>query len=42
MNRWRLRVSGGGSRGTVAPATATTHVSWRAGVRRWSTQAAGD
>jgi hypothetical protein len=41
-NRWRLRVGIGGSRGTVAPATATTQASWRAGDRRWSTQAAGD
>jgi hypothetical protein len=42
MNRWRLSASGGGSHGTVAPATATTLVSWRTGFWRWSTQAAGD
>jgi hypothetical protein len=41
MNGWLHSVSGGGSRCTVAPATATTRVSWRAGLRRRGTQAAG-
>ncbi len=42
MDRWRLSFRGGGSQGTIAPATATSHIRRRAGIRRWSTQAAGD